>query len=175
MKNLNFKKFTLNLGFLAGSLVSFFHSVPALAGRTVVIPAIQVQKTGNYLGQYATIYYGFEKTAIINADSSLISLSSVRSSQTRPIAGDTVQFPSVQIDKEGIRGAYDTVVVVISRLPNFSWKNADGTFPTGVLDTKIYEASNTSFHKATQLDAYTLANKTAAFYPWPLNPLGTLK
>ena len=152
--------------FLTGIFISFFHSAPALAGRTVTVPAIQLQKTGNYLGQFATIYYGFEKTTIIQADSSAIALSSVRLTQTQPITGDNVQFPTVQIDKDGFRGAFDTIVIVISHYPNFTWKNADGTLPVGLLDTKIYEISATSFHKAADIDAYVLKNSTAAYFPW---------
>ena len=169
------KNMILSLGILFGTLMTFFHSVPTLAGRTVTVPAIQIQKTGNYLGQFATIYYGFEKTSIIQADASLISLSHVRLSQTRQISGDNVQVPAVQIDKEGVRGALDTVVVVISHYPNFSWKNADGSFPTGVKDTKIYETSHISFHKMTVLDAYQNSNPSAPFFPWSLTGSGFSK
>ncbi len=169
------KNITFTFAILSGILVSLFHSVPALAGRTVTVPAIQLQKTGNFLGQYATIYYGFEKTTIIQADASVIALSSVRMTQTRPVSGDTVQFPAVQIDKDGFRGAYDIVVVVISHYPNFSWKNADGTFPDGVTDSKIYEISTSSFHKAAQLDAYVLAFPTATFFPWVISTAGIAK
>lgn len=169
------KNLTLSVLILAGMLISFFHSVPALAGRTVTVPAIQLQKTGNYLGQYATIYYGFEKTTIIHADSTAIALSSVRMTQTRPVSSDTVQFPSVQIDKDGFRGAYDIVVVVISHYPNFSWKNADGSFPEGVTDSKIYEISTSNFHKSSEIEAYVLNDSAAPFFPWSITTAGIAK
>ena len=169
------KNLSLSLLILTGMLVSFFHSVPALAGRSVTVPAIELQKTGNYLGQYATAYYGFEKTTIIHADSSVIALSSVRMTQTRTVDGDTVQFPAVQIDKDGFRGAYDIIVVVISHYPNFSWKNADGSFPDGVTDSKIYEISTSGFHKSSEIDAYVLNHSTAPIFPWAITTAGIAK
>ncbi len=169
------KNLTSALLILTGLIISFFHSVPALAGRTVTVPAIQLQKTGNYLGQYATIYYGFEKTTIIHADSSVIALSSVRMTQTRPVNGDTVQFPSVQIDKDGFRGAYDIAVVVISHYPNFSWINADGSIPEGVIDSKIHEISTTGFYKSTVLDSYFASHSAAPSFPWAITAAGFTK
>jgi hypothetical protein len=162
------KKLINITAFLIISVVTFFYSVPSLAGRNVSVPVIEIQKLGNYRGQYITLYYGFEKTNVIRADKDLISLSDIRLTSTLPINADSVQFPAVQIEKTGVRGAYDIVVAVVTPYRNFVWKNGDGSFPDGLTDSKVYQSSVTAYRKSSDIDQFVEGNPTAT-YTWPLN------
>ncbi|MCX7978478.1 MAG: hypothetical protein N2578_05695, partial [Bdellovibrionaceae bacterium] len=73
--------------------------------------------------------------ALLATERDQFSLEVVKKAQMFRIDGDTVSVPAVQLTKEGVRGAYNMVVLIVSPDANYVWRNADGTVPSGLPDS----------------------------------------
>lgn len=140
----------IGLGLMAGS----FSNRSAEAARFETIPALQVNKLGNYRGQYLTVLYAVGSRPFISTDSSQITLSQVKESRTVYISDDTMSLPSVQVEKEGFRPSYNIIVFVVSPQANYSWINADGSVPQGLSMTGNHMSSLVNAINKTDVDSF---------------------
>lgn len=143
----------IGLGLMAGS----FSNRNAEAARFETIPALQVNKLGNYRGQYLTVLYAVGSRPFISTDSSQITLSQVKESRTVYISDDSMSLPSVQVEKEGFRPSYNIIVFVISPQANYSWINADGSVPQGLSLTGNHMSSLVNAINKTDVDSFVSA------------------
>lgn len=135
----------IGLGLMSGS----FSANDAQAAPTETVPKIQVQKLGNYKGQYLTAFYAVGTRPFLSTDSSQFTLSEVKAVKTEVVSTDFVTLPSIDLQKSGFRPGYNLVVVAISPSPDFSFNNADGSAITGMPATANHRASLLrSFSKA---------------------------
>lgn len=121
----------IGLGLMSGSV----SHRDAQASRVEAVPSIQVNRLGNYTGQYLTVLYAVGSRPFISTDSSQITISQVKESRTVYITADSMALPAVQVQKEGFRPSYNIVVFVVSPQSNYSWINADGSVPQGMTAT----------------------------------------
>ena len=111
----------LGLGLMSGA----FAQRSAFAGRTDVLPAIQVTVSKNYSGKYLHVIYAVGRPGFLNV-SPIPYLDIIRpQSQAQVISSDTVVFPSVEIEKTPGRGSYNLVVFALSNSPKINWVNVD--------------------------------------------------
>lgn len=140
---INTLTFIVGIGLMSGA----FSGRDAMAGPTDTVPKIQVQKLGNYRGQYLTAFYALGTRPFLSTDSSQVTLSEVKASRTVFIGADFVDFPSIELAKQGFRPGYNLLVLVISPEPKFSWQNANGAAVENM------EASNN--HRASLIRSFT--------------------
>lgn len=127
----------IGIGLLTGSV----SSRNAAAARFEAIPSLQVNRLGNYRGQYLTVLYAVGARPFISTEPSQIAISQVKEARTVYISADSVSLPKTQVEKEGFRPSYNIVVFVISPQPNYSWLNADGSLPQGMSPTNYHLSS----------------------------------
>lgn len=145
-----------------GLMSGFVSYRGAEAARVETVPGLQVQKLGNYRGQYLTVLYAVGSRPFISTDSSQITVSQVKEARTVYISDDTMSLPSVQVEKEGFRPSYNMIVFVISSQPNYSWVNADGSVPQGVTPTNNQMSSLINAINKSDVDAFIKLNGDAA-------------
>jgi hypothetical protein len=143
----------IGLGLMSGSV----SSRNAEAARFEAIPSLQVNKLGNYRGQYLTVLYAVGSRPFISTDSSQITISQVKESRTVFISADAMTLPKVQVEKEGFRPSYNIVIFVVSPQPNYSWLNADGSTPQGVTLTNNHLSSLSSSVNKSDVDSFVSA------------------
>lgn len=136
----------IGLGLMSGS----FSNNDAHAAASDIVPKIELQKLGNYKGQFLTAYYAVGSRPFLSTDSSQVTLSEIKSVYNQAIDSDVVVLPTVELQKQGFRGGYNLLVVVISPMAGFSWMNADGSQTAGV------NASEN--HRATLIRAFSKAD-----------------
>lgn len=127
----------IGLGLMSGS----FSSRDAQAAPTESVPKIQVQKLGNFRGQYVTAFYAVGTRPFLSTDSSQFTLSEVKAVKTQVVSTDHVTFPQLELEKHGFRPGYNLVVIVVSPEPDFSMANANGSAITGMPKTGNNRAS----------------------------------
>lgn len=143
----------IGLGLMSGSV----SQRSASAARFETIPSLQVNRLGNMRGQYLTVLYAVGSRPFISTDSSSISLSQVKESRTVYISADSVTLPAVQVAKEGFRPSYNIVVFVVSPQANYSWVNADGSVPQGMIATENRMSSLINAINKTDVDGFVTA------------------
>lgn len=143
----------IGLGLMSGS----FSQRNAEAARFEVIPSLQVNRLGNFRGQYLTVLYAVGSRPFISTDSAQITLSQVKESRTVYISDDVMSLPSVQVEKEGFRPSYNIIVFIISPQPNYSWVNADGSAPQGGTLTNNHLSSLTNAINKSDVDGFVSA------------------
>lgn len=148
----------IGLGLVGGSM----SQRNAEAARLEQIPPMQINKLGNYRGQYLTVLYAVGARPFISTESSQIILSQVKDSYTIPISADTMKLGSVTVAKEGFRPAYNIIVFIVSPQPNYSWVNADGTVPQGISATNYHMSSLISAINKSQVDDFIAVQGSAA-------------
>lgn len=144
----------IGLGLMSGSV----SQRNAEAARFESIPAIQVNRLGNFRGQYLTVLYAVGSRPFISTDSSQITISQVKESRTVYISADSMSLPKVQVEKEGFRPSYNIVIFVVSPQPNYSWVNADGSAPQGTSLTNNHLSSLTNSVNKTEVDEFISAH-----------------
>lgn len=135
----------IGLSLMSGS----FSNNDAHAAASDLVPKIELQKLGNYKGQFLTAYYAVGSRPFIATDSSQVKLTEIRSVNTQAIDSDVVVLPALELQKQGFRGGYNLLVLVISPVPGFSWLNADGSQTAG--------ASVSENHRATLIRSFSKA------------------
>lgn len=140
----------IGLGLMSGSV----SQRSAEAARFESVPALQVQKLGNYRGQYLTVLYAVGSRPFISTDSTQINISQVKESRTVYISADSMSLPKVQVEKEGFRPSYNVVILVVSPQPNYSWVNADGSAPQGMTLTNNHMSSVISSVNKSDVDKF---------------------
>lgn len=148
----------VGLGLMSGS----FSQRSAEAARFESIPSMQVNKLGNYRGQYLTVLYAVGSRPFIATDSSQITISQIKESRTVYISDDSMTLPAVQVEKEGFRPSYNIVVFVVSPQANYSWVNADGSVPQGMTATGNRMSSLINAINKTDVEALTSAQGSKA-------------
>lgn len=126
---------TLTLLFGIGLMADSFSPREAQAAATETVPKMEVQKLGNFKGQYLTVFYAVGTRPFIATDSSQFTLSEVKAIKTERIAEDLVTFPAIELQKQGFRPGYNLVVMVISPEANVSLTNANGAPIEGMPQT----------------------------------------
>lgn len=138
---------TLLIGFALMSLS--FSQNDAQAAALEKVPRIQIQKLGNFKGQYLTAFYALGTRPFLSTDSSQVTLSEVRATKTELVASDVVTLPQIELQKQGLRPGYNLVLIVISPAPEFSFINADHSPIKGMVQSENHRASLIrSFSKA---------------------------
>lgn len=127
----------IGLGLMSGS----FSANDAQAAAMETVPKIQIQKIGNFKGQYLTAFYAVGTRPFLSTDSSQVTLSEVKVSKTEQITADFVTLPALDLQKQGFRPGYNIVLIVISPSANFSFVNADGSVIAGMSKTDNHRAS----------------------------------
>ncbi len=135
----------LGLGLMSGS----FSANDAQAAPSETVQTIQIQKLGNFKGQYLTAFYAVGTRPFLSTDSSQFTLSEVKVAKTMVVNADFVTLPPVDLQKQGFRPGYNLLVVAISPAPDFSYVNADGSAITGM--------PNTTNHRATIIRSFSKA------------------
>jgi hypothetical protein len=133
----------VGIGLMSGS----FSSRDAVAAPVDSVPKIQVQKLGNYRGQYLTALYTIGTRPFLGTDSSQVTLTELRESRAVLIGADFVDLPALELIKQGFRPGYNLLVFVISPEPNYSWVNANGA--------PVANMTPTENHRATLIRSYT--------------------
>ncbi|ASD63252.1 hypothetical protein [Bdellovibrio bacteriovorus] len=147
----------IGLGLMSGSV----SQRSAEAARFETIPSLQVNKLGNYRGQYLTVLYAVGSRPFISTENSSISISQVKEARTVYISADSMSLPSVQVEKEGFRPSYNIVVFVVSPQANYSWVNADGSVPQGMTATGNRLSSLINAINKTDVDGFISAQGEA--------------
>lgn len=155
----------VGLGLMSGSL----STKSAKAAKLETVPSIQVNKLGNYKGQYLTVMYAVGSRPFISTDPSQLNISQVKESRTVYITGDNVTLPQVQVEKEGFRPSYNIVVFVVSPQQNYSWVNADGSAPQGMPTTSNRLKNKISAINKSDVDSFVNAKGDKAVMPVDLN------
>lgn len=155
----------VGLGLMSGA----FTERNAQAARFESIPSLQVNKLGNLKGQYLTVLYAVGSRPFISTDSSQITISQVKESRTVYITEDTMTLPSVQVEKEGFRPSYNILVFIVSTKPDYSWINADGSVPQGVIATENRQSSLINAINKSDVDAFIEAQGNTAVLQVNLN------
>jgi hypothetical protein len=155
----------VGLGLMSGSL----STKSAKAAKLETVSSIQVNKLGNYKGQYLTVMYAVGSRPFISTDPSQLNISQVKESRTVYITGDNVTLPQVQVEKEGFRPSYNIVVFVVSPQQNYSWVNADGTAPQGMPTTPNRLTNKISAINKSDVDSFVTAKGDKAVMPFDLN------
>ncbi len=128
------------------------------AARLERLPALEVQGLKNYRGQYLTVYYAIGSRPFISPDDSKINLSQIKEARSVYITNDTIKLTSTEIEKEGFRPSYNIVMFIVSKEPNYSWVNADGSIPLGLTGGKNSSFSVISSLNKTKIDRTLLHN-----------------
>ncbi|MFZ4404070.1 MAG: hypothetical protein ACOYOK_08215 [Pseudobdellovibrionaceae bacterium] len=155
-------KMVLGVGFL-----SIFSQNMAVAAVTTV-PAITVQKLGNLNGKYITAFYALGSPAALAFKDDQVDLREIKKISSMVISADQMTFPAVQLEKSLFSAAYNYIVIVVSPLPGFSWKNGDDTIPqlpVGVLTSENQQKSRSALViKKSDMDAFITKKGTETPY-----------
>jgi len=133
----------IGIGLMSGS----FSASDAQAAPTETVPKIQVQKLGNYKGQYLTAFYGVGRRPFLSTDSSQFTLLEVKKITSQVINADFITLPAIDLQKQDVREGYNLVVIAVSPVQDFSFVNADGSAILGM--------PSTSNNRATMLRSFT--------------------
>lgn len=115
---------------------------PANAGdQGAQIPPVAVIDLGNYRGQYLNVIYAQAYKPFMSRDSALLSVEKIARVESFKIKGDSLKLSPQKLPSDGSAAPYNRIIFVISPQKNFSWKNADGSIPEGVLSTKNQQIS----------------------------------
>lgn len=155
----------VGLGLLSGS----FSQKNAQAARFETIPSLQINHLGNLRGQYLTALYAVGSRPLISTHLSQINLSQVKEARTIYLTSDSMTLPTVQVEKEGFRPSFNIIVFVVSNEPNYSWVNADGTYPQGMTATNNHSSSILSSINKSDVDNFISANGANSTLPVNLN------
>lgn len=150
----------VGLGLLSGS----FTTRSAQAARFDAVPALKINKLGNFNGQTLTVIYAIGSRPFISTDSSQITVSAVKEVRQVKISKDSIDLPGVQIAKEGFRPSYNLIVFAISPNENYSWRNADGTIPQGMVNTGNHAATLVHSINKKDIEDFANANGTQAVF-----------
>ena len=126
---INFLTLIVGLGLMTGSIAQ----QDAFAARFDTVPSIEVSNLGNYRGQHISLIYAIGAKPLFSTNDTQVILSQVKETRTQVIKKDQILFSSLQVEKEGFRPSYNMILIVISPNPNFTWINADGSIPRGVV------------------------------------------
>lgn len=140
----------IGLGLMSGSV----SQRNAEAARFESIPSLQVNRLGNFRGQYLTVLYAVGSRPFISTDASQITISQVKESRTVYISADSMSLPKVQVEKEGFRPSYNIVIFIVSPQPNYSWVNADGSAPQGMTLTNNHQSSLMNSINKTEVESF---------------------
>ncbi|MGZ3781409.1 MAG: hypothetical protein ACXVCY_12230 [Pseudobdellovibrionaceae bacterium] len=146
----------IGLGLLSGSVLNR----NAEAARFETIPALQVNHLGNFAGQYLTVLYAVGARPFISTDPLQITLAQIKETRTLYISSDILTLPTVEVEKEGFRPSYNIIVFVISPQNNYSWLNADGSSPQGMVQTGNHLNSLVNSVNKSEVDAFISASGT---------------
>jgi hypothetical protein len=127
----------IGLGLMSGS----FSSNDAQAAPIETVPNIQIQKIGNFKGQFLLAYYAIGTRALLSTDPSQVTLSEVKASKILAITEDHLTLPQIELQKQGFRPGYNLVMIVITPFPDFSFVNADGSSIKGMPNSQNHRAS----------------------------------
>lgn len=116
-----------------GLMTSELSRREANAARFDVIPAIRVQKLGNFRGHFVHLLTVVGSKPILSTSEEELQISKVKSQVTFAASNDELVFPSVTVEKEGFQASYNYLVIVVSGNSDFQWQNADGSIPAGSL------------------------------------------
>ncbi|MBK9323592.1 MAG: hypothetical protein IPM97_11735 [Bdellovibrionaceae bacterium] len=139
----------IGLAFMTGS----FSSRNAYAGPTDIAPKIQVQKLGNFRGHYLTAFYALGTRPFLGTHSSQVTLTELKTAKTAFIGADFVDFPAVELAKQGFQPGYNLLVFVISPEPNYSWVNANGEDVKNMIVTNNHRASLIRSYTKSEIEA----------------------
>lgn len=106
-----------------------------------IIPTLEIGDLGNYRGQHLNIIYAHAFKPFLSKDSRLLSVEKVVRVESFKIKGDKMTIPRQLLASDGNVSPYNRIILVISPQKNFSWKNADGSTPEGVLKTANQQIS----------------------------------
>ena len=148
----------IGIGLMSGS----FSGRNAEAARFEKVPALEIGGLGNLRGQYLTVLYVVGSRPFISTDASRITLNQVKETKSVNIAADSMSFPAVQVEKEGVRPSYNMIIIIVSPQPNFSWVNADGTVPQGMVVSQNRTATLMNALNKSDVDAFIAEKGEAA-------------
>jgi len=148
----------IGIGLMSGS----FSQRNAEAARFETVPSLNISGLGNFRGQYLTVLYVVGSRPFISTDASQITLNQIKDSKTVNIAADAMAFPSVQVEKEGVRPSYNMILLIVSPQPNFSWVNADGSLPQGMVNSGNRQATLMNALNKSDIDAFIATNGETA-------------
>lgn len=147
---INILTLIVGLGLLSGSI----SQKTAAAGRFDSVPSLQLNRLGNYRGQYLTVLYAVGSRPLISTENSQINLTQIKEARSVLITGDVVTLPSAQMEKEGFRPSYNLIVFVISPQPNYSWVNSNGSVPQGMTVTNNRMSSLINAVNKSDVDSF---------------------
>lgn len=154
----------IGLGLMSGSV----SKRSAEAARFETIPAMSINKLGNYRGQYLTILYAVGSKPFISTNRNQVTLTQIKESRTVLISSDSVRLPNVQVEKEGFRPSYNMIVFVVSPQANYSWINPDGSIPQGGTKTSNNMASLVETTNKTDVDNFIATQGSAATFQFDM-------
>lgn len=133
---------TLTLFTLLALIAGVVPTTPAKASsQGHVVPQLSVVDLGNYRGQYLNVIYAQAFKPFMSKDSRLLGVEKIARVESFKIKNDTLKIKSHSLPSDGSSAPYNRVIFVISPQKNFSWVNADGSTPEGVLKTKNQQIS----------------------------------
>jgi hypothetical protein len=149
-------------------LAVLFFSVSSFAALTEKVPALQLTKTGNFVGQYAVVYYGIGRQPLVTIGNKQLIFSQANKVSVVKIEGDTLNLPAVELKREGVRDPYNMVVVVLTPHADFVWKNPDQSVPSPLKDTGVYQYSHVAFLTKDQVDSFVATTGINGTFVWAL-------
>lgn len=149
-----FKMLSLLIAIVAVSL-----SASAQNGPLETINALKLTSLAAYEGQMVTAIYGAGTQSFITTAPNQINFFRVRE-QSAPvkIVKGQVQFPAVQVRRDGITVAFNLIAFVVHKQPTFMWTNADGTRPDGAKNGDPKFTYIFGFTKIEYMSAMTAQN-----------------
>ncbi|MGZ3744587.1 MAG: hypothetical protein ACXWRE_17210 [Pseudobdellovibrionaceae bacterium] len=127
----------VGLSLMSGS----FSANDAQAASIQKIPKIQIQKLGNFKGQYLTVFYAMGTRPFWSSGSAQATLSEIRVTKTEFITSSFITLPEIELQKKDFQPVYNLAMMVISPRPGFSFVNADGSTIKGMTETQNHQAT----------------------------------
>ncbi len=120
---------------LLTELTNLFNTVADGLGFLERVPPISVGGLDKYKGQYIKIYYVVGQSQFLNQQAE-IQVLQIKRIDAAKISGADLSVPSVLIPKIAFFAAYNYVIIAISKDPNYTLYNPDGSLVQGqILDS----------------------------------------
>lgn len=105
---------------------------PPTQGEEESVVELQFSQIERFKGFYATVIYGINNNLFISGSTNVHLNYITAQSSTQSIQSDSLAFPSIKIPApQGVWEAYNAIILVIHRQPQFQWVNADNSIPAG--------------------------------------------
>jgi len=124
--------------FFMSALIMLF-SLGATA-QSITLPAVKIQNLEAFKGQYISVYFATGTPATIGLTPEQISLREIRAKVSFAITNSVEMVDKMTVAISGFSIPYNVLLVVIHNQPNFSWINANGSFPLGEQESQNHRA-----------------------------------